>query len=299
MQSPYTLDSERAELENMAVTESSVVQHPAWKVEFSSGITWTDFLAWFQAEAPVFFCRLRPWPSEQPNPLNDSQADCLVFPAGTSLNEAQEKGLGFIQDWASQKTVEHEELAVSKPLSIWDACSGAGGKSLQMNRLYPHHHWVCTDLRASALNNLQQRFLQAGFKLPLVFPFNPAKKSDFAWQGPEHFDRIVLDVPCSGSGTWRRNPEEWHRFSIHSQEKLWDTQRVLLQNCASRLLPGGLLFYLTCSVFQRENEDQVNAFLQNNPDYFLLSMEMLGGPSNQADYLFRAVLKRNETQLGS
>ncbi|MFM1898992.1 MAG: hypothetical protein RL577_1232 [Bacteroidota bacterium] len=258
----------------------------------STGVNLSEYWNWFQQEPSVFVRRLKPWKSDFPIPVNDVEDSYLKFAPGTSLQQAQEQGYCFIQDLGSQLSVQHECFDSPSPLLVWDACCGAGGKSLQLLSQYKSIQLVCSDTRKSILDNLRARFISAQLRVPLAFDFNPLKDSNSKWMGPESFDRILLDVPCSGSGTWRRNPEELHQLNASKIESLVPIQAELLNRCSMRLKPGGYLVYITCSVFQEENEEQIATFISHHPEFHVEEQGMVGGPSQDADYLFRAVLKK-------
>ena len=107
----------------------------------------------------------------------------------------------------------------------------------------------------------------------------------------ENFDIIICDVPCTGSGTWSRTPEQLAFFKLPSIDDYASRQQVIAGNAISLLKKGGLFFYITCSVFKKENETNV-AFLQKKHGVELLQQQYLKGYEMQADTLFVAVLKK-------
>ena len=84
---------------------------------------------------------------------------------------------------------------------------------------------------------------------------------------PAGFDRVLIDAPCSGAGTWRRNPDAKWRLTPADLDELVDLQRRILESASRLVKPGGRLVYATCSLFQEENADQVQAFLAAHPDF--------------------------------
>src|SRR6185437_100511 len=84
------------------------------------------------------------------------------------------------------------------------------------------------------------------------------------------FDRVLIDAPCSGAGTWRRNPDAKWRLTPADLDSLVDLQRRILDSASRLVKPGGRLVYATCSLFQEENADQVQAFLDAHPDFALV-----------------------------
>lgn len=291
--SSSTLEEERNTLLDWGYTQkTSTIELKPFDSNFSDGVDPIDYFHWFQQEPPVFVRRLKPWNSDLPTPLNSVDDFYLKFPPNTSLQQAQERGFCFIQDLGSQLSVQHDCFNTNVPLRVWDACCGAGGKSLQLASQYKWVQLICSDTRKLILDNLRNRFRLANYPIPEAFDFNPIKDAPSKWSGPDSFDRIVLDVPCSGSGTWRRNPEEWHQFQPSKLEALRPVQADLMNNCSTRLKAGGYLVYITCSVFEEENENQVADFLNSHPEFQLEEQGILGGLSQDADYLFRAILKK-------
>jgi 16S rRNA (cytosine967-C5)-methyltransferase len=146
----------------------------------------------------------------------------------------------------------------------WDACAGGGGKSLLLAQLMGRRGTVvATDIREHKLENLKMRSRRAGF--PNIQPR--------AWDGKAlprdraTFDGVLVDAPCTCSGTWRRNPAA--RWSLRRGEmaEMAALQRELLRKAASGVKPGGVLVYATCSFFRRENEDVAAAFLADRTDF--------------------------------
>lgn len=149
----------------------------------------------------------------------------------------------------------------------WDACAGGGGKSLHLAWLMQNRGTVlATDLREEALEELKKRAHRGRF----------GNIRTRVWKGtpiPENmrgkYDGVLVDVPCTCSGTWRRAPEGRWNTTQEMVEKAAATQLQLLNNAAEAVRPGGTLVYSTCSVFKRENRDVVAEFLASHPDFVL------------------------------
>jgi 16S rRNA (cytosine967-C5)-methyltransferase len=90
-----------------------------------------------------------------------------------------------------------------------------------------------------------------------------------AWEAPEPVDAILLDAPCTATGTYRRNPDVLHRIGPDDIEKLTALQRILLDRAAKWVKPGGILVYAVCSLEREEGEAQISAFLERNGDYHI------------------------------
>lgn len=148
----------------------------------------------------------------------------------------------------------------------WDPCAGGGGKSLLLASLMQGKGTIVAgDIREKKLENLRLRARRGGFSNIQIRPWDgkrlPANRATF--------DGVLADVPCTCSGTWRRNPAA--RWSIRQEEigEMAAIQADILRTASSGVKPGGVLVYATCSLFRRENEDIVHAFLQENPHYCL------------------------------
>ena len=105
------------------------------------------------------------------------------------------------------------------------------------------------------------------------------------------FDLIMADVPCSGSGTWSRTPEQLYYFELAKIDEYAKLQKSILKNVIMALKPGGYFLYITCSVFKKENKDAVN-FLLENFNFKVLKMELLKGYEMKADSMFAALLQK-------
>lgn len=150
---------------------------------------------------------------------------------------------------------------------IVDFCAGAGGKTLaiaaQMNN---KGHIVACDVNEARLKRGAERLRRAG--LHNVETRVLASESDrWVKRHKSGFDRVLVDAPCSGTGTWRRNPDARWRAPELGLDKLVALQGRILTSAARLVKPGGRLVYATCSVLSEENEDQVAAFLAAHPDF--------------------------------
>lgn len=224
-------------------------------------------------------------------PLNDG------FISFGLKNGTQLEVEGFpviVQDRSSQ--VVCSKIEVPDGAKVWDCCAGSGGKSLYMVAAYPGIDLCVSDIRPGILQNLKQRFKTNQLWVPPMFTMDLTNMSDVpAPNGkplPEnYFDVIVADVPCSGSGTWAREPEHLSYFDEAGIKDFSARQKVIADNAVRYLKPGGLFYYITCSVFTAENQEVVNSLVQNNL-VSCLSTELVCGFTNNADNLFVAVLKK-------
>lgn len=194
--------------------------------------------------------------------------DALRFPPETNLSAtlAYQAGHYEIQDLGSQLILATLDLAPSasapsaaRPPARWlDACAGAGGKSLQLARLLgPSAQVEASDIRPAALAELRTRAARAG-----VRNLHTVTRPEGLYDG------VLVDAPCSGSGTWRRSPHLMACTTLADLDAAAALQSRLLADFARFVRPGGLLVYATCSVARRENRAVASAFLAAAGDEF-------------------------------
>jgi 16S rRNA (cytosine967-C5)-methyltransferase len=225
-------------------------------------------------------------------------AGAYALPNGSN---AEIEGLAEVQDLNSQRAI-----AVLKPAeeaSVWDCCAASGGKSLALFENHPGIELYLSDVRENILKNLQERFSRNGIRqyaLGVIGLEEPLEELNFYGNlsgqniriPKSYFDVIIADVPCSGSGTWGRVPEQMQICSSGNVAGYAHLQRKIVTNALPFLKSGGQLIYITCSVFASENEDQVAHFcLQHGLTE--ISRQQLEGYSEKADNLFVAVLKKS------
>lgn len=199
-----------------------------------------------------------------------------------------------VQDLASQ---EIGQAVDARPgLMIWDCCAGAGGKSLQLAADLEGTGAVhATDLYEGKLKDLRKRARRAGWANLRAQTWAGDRVPEFGTEITSRggFDRVLVDAPCSGSGTWRRNPDGRLRFARDQLADLAAVQLSLLETAAGAVRPKGLLIYATCSWLRAENEDVVAAFLAARPEFTLQSQGIHGNPAADSDTTFTAVLVRH------
>ena len=201
-----------------------------------------------------------------------------------------------VQDLASQAI--GNAVAAAPGHFVWDTCAGGGGKSLQLAALMANNGAVyATDRRGEALADLRRRAKRAGFTSVRAHVWDGAALPDFGKTVARRggFDRVLVDAPCSGSGTWRRNPDGRLRGDPAAAARLaalTDAQSHLLATAAGAVKPGGRLIYATCSWLGAENEEVVAGFLASRPEFSLIAQGLHGNPAEDADTVFCAVMKR-------
>lgn len=172
---------------------------------------------------------------------------------------------------------------------IIDACAGAGGKSLHLAALMKNKgRLICLDVEAWKLDELKKRAKRAGAHNMETKVIDDAGIIT-ALSGKA--DRVLLDVPCSGSGVFRRNPDAKWKLSPEVIERTRNLQRDILERYSLMVKPGGHMVYSTCSIFPSENEVQVKHFLASHSDFDLLKEQQVW-PSEGFDGFYMALLHK-------
>lgn len=271
----------------------------------STGIEPTAF-ACSHLQQPDLFIRIRPAYidivkrklTKAGIPFTMEAADACRLPNGLKIEELFKLNQELVvQDLNSQRagntvTLVADELKQRDDLHIWDACAASGGKSMLVFDRLPGATLTVTDIRSSILQNLYQRFRQAG-----LYSYNGfvADLSDPLKAGPDYDalpkqDLIIADLPCSGSGTWSRTPEQLATADPAIISHYSDLQRKILPSLLPKLAEGGYLLYITCSVFAAENEENIN-WLKSRYPFRVVHQELLNGYTQKADSMFVALLQ--------
>ena len=201
----------------------------------------------------------------------------------------------IVQDYSSQRVGEFMEVVrqtISDPLllRVWDCCAASGGKSIMVKDILGDMDLIVSDVRESILINLQNRFLAAGIKNYESFIADLSKPLTISLST---FNMIIADVPCTGSGTWGRTPEQLYYFDEKKIEGYTALQKKIISNIMFQLEPEGYLLYITCSVFKKENEEVVE-FIKEKFNLGIIKMKLLKGYDKKADTMFVALLKKNK-----
>ncbi len=172
-------------------------------------------------------------------------------------SEAFKEGLFEVQDEASQLTAQ---LVEAKPQQkVLDFCCGSGGKSLAFAPGMKNSGCIFAhDIRLGILKQAKKRFKRAGVQnYQIVEPQSTQLK-----QLKQNMDWVLVDAPCSGSGTYRRNPDLKWKFSEEMLTSITQQQREIFDEAIQYLKPKGYIVYATCSLLKRENEEQVQFFME-------------------------------------
>ena len=164
--------------------------------------------------------------------------------------------------------------------SLLDYCAGGGGKALALaaRGLAPV---TAHDVDAGRMSDLPARAARAGARIAIAAP----------GQVSGRFDLVVADVPCSGSGTWRRTPDAKWRLTSADLARLVQLQARILDQTAALVAPGGALAYMTCSLLRAENQSQTDAFLLRHPG-FQQQEQRLFTPLDASDGFYLCLLRR-------
>ncbi|MBL7842701.1 MAG: methyltransferase domain-containing protein [Cyclobacteriaceae bacterium] len=203
-------------------------------------------------------------------------------------SRAFQEGLFEVQDAGSQSIVPF--LQVEPGMRVIDACAGTGGKSLHLAaRMQNKGRLISMDVADWKLEEFKKRARRAGVHNFETRTIETAKSIKRFHQTA---DRLLLDVPCSGLGVLKRNPDARWKLKPEYITKIINTQKDILQNYSLMLKPGGILVYSTCSILPSENENQVKHFLEKNSQQFILEEEKTIEPSTYTDGFYMARLKR-------
>jgi 16S rRNA (cytosine967-C5)-methyltransferase len=222
--------------------------------------------------------------------LEDDDSFILSFDPAVPLEKTESFSRGFfeIQDKSSQCTKQF--FNPKQGDHWWDACAGSGGKSLLLIEECPEIKIYATDVRSSILENYSARVEKTGFKAFRTQVIDLTKSSLITGEG---FQGIIADVPCSGSGTWSRSPE-WLNRNIEGRVENFfvPLQRKIISSVIPLLEKGSPLIYITCSVFEKENEENIHFFLEHFP-LKLEKSTYLKGYESRSDTLFIARFIKN------
>jgi 16S rRNA (cytosine967-C5)-methyltransferase len=194
-------------------------------------------------------------------------------------------GLVEIQDEGSQLVAA---LTGARPgMRVADWCAGAGGKTLALAMLMQNRgQLLACDVSAARLDGAVRRLRRAGVHNVERHLIEAGDK--WAKRRAGSFDRVLVDAPCTGTGTWRRNPDARLRLAESDLAELVPKQAAILDQAASLVRTGGRLVYATCSLLSEENEDQVTAFLARHTGFTLVPLARAwpgGAPPTAGDFL--------------
>ena len=214
--------------------------------------------------------------------LHPTVSTALIVNKGTrniKNSEAYNLGLVELQDASSQASV----LSLSKDQNgpILDFCAGGGGKSLALNA-YLNKPIFAYDVNFERMKDLNKRASRSGADIRII-KSNDLKNS--------HYGLVFCDAPCSGSGTWRRDPEGKWSLTLQGYKRLLSQQENLLMTAAQLVKANGNLVYATCSLLEDENKAQIQKFLVNSKDW-VFEQEKLFIPNELGDGFYFSIIKK-------
>ncbi len=194
--------------------------------------------------------------------------DGLRIPEGTQVEQLPEWGAGLIevQDEGSQLVTL--ACGAAPGMTVVDLCAGAGGKTLGLAAaMEGRGRIVACDADRPRLSRLAPRAARAGVVIAETRLLDGGREQDALVDLRDVVDLVVVDAPCSGTGTWRRNPEARWRLTPARIERLVTLQARLLDVAAGLVKPGGRLIHIVCSLLDEEGPGQVSSFLERHPDW--------------------------------
>jgi 16S rRNA (cytosine967-C5)-methyltransferase len=269
-------------LERLAVATS----HPVWLIERwtrAFGIEETEaFARANNQQAPIAFRVVTQRASEDEviaqlrasgaklEPSTIAKKAWRITDDGPLFAELVAAGHIYVQDEASQMVAQVLNSQAGE--RVLDLCAAPGSKTTQIaDALGATGVVIASDFHAHRLRTVRDTAKQHNLSNIRCLTLNGLESLPFR---ENSFDRVLVDAPCSGTGTFRRNPEIRWRISADDIVDLASRQKRLLQNAAPLLKPGGILVYSTCSVEPEENESVVQSFLENNIKFLLLPLPL-------------------------
>jgi len=219
----------------------------------------------------------------------------LVIPGGIPVPKLPgfADGLFAVQDPSTARAVG--ALNAQPGQRVLDACAAPGGKALAIAEAMRNTgKLVAMDLHEDRLAPLRENIERMGATCVSVVRGDIRRNAALVAAGEGgHFDRVLLDVPCSNTGAFRRRPSARWRFSLKRLDALLTTQRALLDNAPHLLAPDGILVYSTCSMEPEENEDMVASWLEEHRDFELITEVRATPPESRTDGAYTAALRKN------
>jgi 16S rRNA (cytosine967-C5)-methyltransferase len=219
-----------------------------------------------------------------PDPAQElALPNAVRLPSGTQVEQwpAYLDGLIEVQDLGSQLACTAVSAAPGE--LVIDLCAGAGGKTLALAAAMANEGTlIAADSDRRRLGQLAPRAARAGAQIADTVLLNPGLELEALepWLGQA--DAVLVDAPCSGTGTWRRNPEGRWRLTARELDKLTALQARLLDVAAALVKPGGRLVYITCSLLDEEGAGQAEHFLATHPGFAATALDLPLGEARGA-----------------
>ena len=203
--------------------------------------------------------------------------DALRLPAGTPVETwpAFARGLFEVQDAGSQLACA--ALAAGRGETVVDLCAGGGGKTLALAAdMAGGGRLIACDIDRARLSRLPERAVRAGANVEVRL-LDGGREIDALRDLAGSVDAVLVDAPCSGTGTWRRNPEARWRLSATAIARYAALQAHVLDLATTLVRPGGRITFITCSLLDAEGADQVDAFLAQRYDWHAAPIDLATG----------------------
>lgn len=273
--------------------------HPKWLYErWAKSFTpqqVLDLLEWNQTPTKLTF-RINPLVPEAHDIVSNSPnaeqlEDHPEFYTSIKLpkHEWMDQGYIYIQDPATQHAVNL--LAPQPGETILDACAAPGGKSTQIAAAMSNNGTLlCTDSNPKRIPRLLENLDNLNVKIAETEVFDWTESAPQKWHN--HFDGILLDVPCSNTGVLRKRIDARWRITPENFTQLRELQLNILENTLPCIKPGGRIIYSTCSIDAEENIDLIQHFLTTHPEFELTKEQQITPFQNQTDGAYAAFLTR-------
>lgn len=246
-----------------------------------------------QTPAPLYG-RVNPLKAEADLLQGDAKAEdlgggCFRYRGALAQTSWFREGKVLIQDRASQQLVPY--LQVQPGQRVLDACAAPGTKTQQIAVLMQNQgQIIANDLHASRVQLIEQLMARTGVS-NVATTCRDASVLQTEWLEPG-FERVYLDVPCSGLGDLRRKPEIRYRVQPEELDTLVQLQEEILAACCRYLRPAGILVYSTCTLNRKENEQQIRHFLQEHEEFSLLQEKTCLPMELDSDGFYVAALRK-------
>jgi len=289
----------RTRLMEIPATKYSI---PNWLYELGDkelGTEWISYLKALHKTAPLIvrINTLKIRMADFLNGLEEAEIEAVALTEEAVLlkkrinvfqTAAFKNGLFEVQDVNSQAISLY--LDVQPGMRVIDACAGGGGKSLHIAALMQNKGRIISmDVEDWKLQELRKRARRNGVAIiePKLIESSKTIKRLY-----NTADRVLLDVPCTGLGLLRRNPDTKWKLTMESYTKVKETQYHILSQYSKMVKIGGIIVYSTCSILPSENEEQVQLFLRENENYKLISEQRLLPGNNEGDGFYMAKIER-------
>ncbi len=222
-----------------------------------------------------------------------SQPDALILTERKNvfLTDAFKKGFFEVQDASSQMVAPF--LDVKPGMRVIDACAGAGGKTLHLASLMQNKgQIIALDIYGNKLKELKRRAKRDGAHNIETRHIESTKTTK---KLKNTADRVLIDAPCSGLGVLKRNPDAKWKLQPEFIKEIKKTQAEILENYSKMVKIGGKLVYATCSILPSENEDQIENFLKNHPEFKLIDDKKISPVKSGFDGFYMALMEKTNS----